>query len=282
MKVLTFDIEEWFHILDIDSTSTEQEWSRYESRIHRNTDRIIELLYEKDQKATFFCLGWIAKKYPEIIKKIDSQGHEIASHSDMHQLIFQKSKSDFAHDLDRSIKRLQDLTGKRIRAFRSPGFSLREDTKWVFEILIEYGIEIDCSVFPAKRGHGGFETFGSSLPCLIEVNGLTIKEFPVNPYKIMRKPVVFSGGGYFRLFPYWVIRNMFKKTDYVMTYFHPRDFDNLQPRIKELSLLRKFKSYYGLKAAYKKFDNLLTDFDFIDIKTADEQIDWTVAERVKI
>ncbi|MBN4062523.1 polysaccharide deacetylase family protein, partial [Bacteroidales bacterium AH-315-I05] len=151
MKVLTFDIEEWFHILDEPSTKTEKQWENYESRIHLNVDRILELLETKKQKATFFCLGWIAKKYPEVIRKIDDMGYEIATHSNLHQLVYEQTREEFKTDLENSIKLIEDITGKKIRVYRAPGFSIKEENKWAFEVLIENGIEVDCSIFPAER-----------------------------------------------------------------------------------------------------------------------------------
>jgi len=274
MNILTFDIEDWFHILDHDSTKTEQEWSHYECRLDKNVDRIFEALEEKDLKATFFCVGWVVRKYPEIIKKIDSYGHEIASHSDLHQLTYQQSRDEFKSDLEHSIKSIEDVVGKKVVSYRAPGFSIKEENKWAFEEIIRLGIERDSSIFPAKRAHGGFEKYGDAEPGLIDFDGHLLKEFPINLYPIAGRNMIFSGGGYFRLLPYWTIKRMMKDSGYVMTYFHPRDFDPGQPVIADLSLLRKFKSYYGLSSAYRKLNHLLDDFEFLDLKGADEQIDW--------
>lgn len=282
MKILTFDIEEWFHILDNTSTKKEVDWVKYESRIDRNMERIFTLLAENQQKATFFCLGWVARKYPDIIKKIAAQGYEIATHSDLHQLAYEQDYNAFKADLLTSIKALEDVTGKKVRAYRAPGFSIKQENKWVFETLIECGIEIDCSVFPAKRAHGGFEEFGHAEPCWIETNGLKIKEFPINLYTGLGVPTIFSGGGYFRLLPYFALNNLTKNANYMMTYFHPRDFDAGQPMIEELSFLRRFKSYYGLKLSLPKLERLIQNHEFVDLQTADSQVDWEKAKVVSI
>jgi len=274
MNILTFDIEEWYHILDNNSTKTEKEWSNYEYRLEANMERIFELLDGKNQKATFFCLGWVAKEFPQILKKINEYGFEIATHSDRHQLVYEQSKQEFKLDLERSIKRIEDIIGKKVRTYRAPGFSIKEENKWVFEELVNQGIEIECSIFPAKRSHGGFENYGHAQPSIINIDGIQLKEFPINLFAIANKKVIFSGGGYFRLFPYWMIKKMMLRSDYVMTYFHPRDFDPSQPHIKELSRLRKFKSYIGLNYAFDKLQKLITDFEFIDIITADNRIEW--------
>ena len=282
MNILTFDVEEWFHILDNDSTKTEKEWSNYEDRLHMNMERIFDLLEHKDQQATFFCLGWVGRRFPDIIKRISDNGYEVATHSDLHQLAYEQDRETFKSDLEKSIKSLEDITGKKIITYRAPGFSIKEENKWIFEILIELGIEIDCSIFPAKRSHGGFESYGHAEPSIIDINGFQLKEFPMNLFEFSNKKIIFSGGGYFRLLPYWMIKHMMKKSDYVMTYFHPRDFDPDQPIIEELSSFRKFKSYYGLNTSFKKLTYLIEDFDFIDIHTANSLIDWDIQKTIHL
>ena len=280
MKILTFDIEEWFHILDNDATKTEAEWEGFESRIHGNMDKIHGIL--KNQKATFFCLGWVARKYPEVLKEIDRRGHEIATHSDLHQLAYEQNRQTFEQDLERSIKSIEDTIGKKVRAYRAPGFSLMEENKWVFEVLLKNGIEIDASIFPAKRSHGGFEQFGHAEPCWIEIDGMKLKEFPINLSSFAGKNMIFSGGGYFRLLPFPVLDYLTKNSDYVMTYFHPRDFDAEQPMVPGLNFVRKFKSYYGLKGCLPKLDKLIKKHEFIDIRTAEASIDWEKAKVVHL
>jgi len=282
MNILTFDIEEWFHILDNPSTKTIYQWKNYESRIYQNMDRIFNILEKSGAKATFFCLGWIAETYPEVIKDIIARGYEVGSHTRMHQLIYEQSPNNFEEDLERSIKTLEDISGKKVKYFRAPGFSITEGNKWVFEILIKYGIEVDSSIFPSARAHGGFPSYPHPFSSIISYNGLNIKELPINFVKVLGKPIIFSGGGYFRLFPYFFIKKWTKQTDYLMTYLHPRDFDPEQPVLANLSRLRKFKSYVGLKNSKKKFNKLLNDFEFVDIKTAVEMIDWNKVPEVKI
>lgn len=279
MRILTFDIEEWFHILDHGATQTEKEWNSFESRIHQNMERIFQQLKRNEVKATFFCVGWIAEKYPEVIKQIISHGYEIGSHTRMHQLVYTQKPQEFKNDVEHSIKTLQDLSGERIKYFRAPGFSITEDNKWAFEILADLGIETDCSVFPSARAHGGFPSYGAPRPSIIKYNGIQLKELPINYSKTFSREIIFSGGGYFRLFPYSLIKRWTQQSDYVMTYFHPRDFDAGQPVIEDLSRARKFKSYVGIKGAENKLDKWLRDFEFVDIRTADEMIDW---ERVPV
>jgi polysaccharide deacetylase family protein (PEP-CTERM system associated) len=282
MNILTIDIEDWFHILDNDSTRSIDSWSNYQERIHQNADRILGLLEAKKQRATFFCLGWIAEKYPGVIRRIHEAGHEIGSHSFAHQLAYEQTPQAYRSDFLRAIRILQDITGKPIRAYRAPGFSLKDQNKWVFDILLEEGIEIDCSIFPAPRAHGGFDDFGAAEPVWIDRNGASLKEFPINIVTVLGQSVVFSGGGYFRLLPYGMLKRLMDRSPYVMTYFHPRDFDPEQPLIPELTLYRKFKSYYGLRSAYRKLERLLEEYPFMDLATADSQTDWTQARHVRL
>ncbi|MBN2709961.1 MAG: polysaccharide deacetylase family protein [Calditrichaceae bacterium] len=282
MNILTFDIEEWFHLLDNESTKTSYEWSRYESRINKNIDIIFKLLERTNTKATFFCLGWIVKKYTDVIRKITDSGYEIGSHTQMHQLIYEQTPVSFSNDLSCSIKSIEDLTGKKVKYFRAPGFSIREDNKWAFEIIAEHGIEIDCSVFPTFRAHGGLPSYKDPVPSIIKYNGIELKELPINYVSVLGQSIIYSGGGYFRMIPYPLIKKLTMKSDYVMSYLHPRDFDPDQPVIKELSLARRFKSYVGLKGAEKKLEKWLMDYDFIDINTADSIIDWKKVPIVKI
>jgi polysaccharide deacetylase family protein (PEP-CTERM system associated) len=282
MRILTFDIEDWFHLLDNDSTKNEKDWINYESRIHSNMDKIYEILDATNSKASFFVLGWIAEKYPELIREICDRGHEIGSHTHLHQLVYEQDRNTFYQDVDRSIKTLEDISGKKVRMFRAPGFSITETNKWAFEVLYELGIEIDSSVFPAQRSHGGFAKYGTAEPSILKYNGTQLKEFPINAYSVLTKPIIFSGGGYFRLFPYNVIKSFTEKSSYVMSYFHPRDFDPTQPIINDLSLQRKFKSYVGLNASQKKLITWLHDFDFTDISDANDSIDWHKVKQIEL
>jgi polysaccharide deacetylase family protein (PEP-CTERM system associated) len=282
MNILTFDIEEWFHILDNDSTKTRNEWIHYEPRIYANMERIFIFLDTVKVKATFFCLGWIAETYPDIIRSIIERGYEVGTHTTMHQLIYEQSPQIFAKDLEHSIKTLEDISGQKVRCFRAPGFSIREDNRWVFDLLVSHGIEIDSSIFPAHHAHGGFPSYKAITPGMIQYDGIRLKEFPITYTVVFGKPLIYSGGGYFRFFPYFCIRYWSKQASYLMTYFHPRDFDTKQPKIADLSLTRTFKSYIGLGTAFRKFQRLLHDFNFIDIATADALIDWEKARTITV
>jgi len=230
MRILTFDIEDWFHILDHAKTASPTTWDKFEPRIRQNMEKIFRLIDDTNSKATFFCMGWVAEKYPDVIRDIDQAGFEIGSHSNFHQLAYQQTPEEFRNDLKTSICNIEDLISKKVRAYRAPGFSITENNKWAFDVLIEEGIEIDC---------------------------------------------VFSGGGYFRALPYQFLRRAFGSNDYIMTYFHPRDFDPDQPIIPGLSLKRRFTSYYGLKNCLSKLKSILEEFDFIDLEEANQMVEWS-------
>ena len=205
MNILTFDIEEWFHLLDCDATRTENEWKNYEVRIYDNVERLFRILEDTHTKATFFIIGWIAKTYPDLVKRIAEQ-YQIGCHTMNHQLVWQQTPEEFRADVEKGTKMLEDITGKKVECFRAPGFSIRESEAWAFEILADLGIQFDCSVFPAPHGHGGMPSYPKAAPGIIEYKGIQMKEFPVGFKTIAGKHLMFSGGGYFRLFPYPLIK----------------------------------------------------------------------------
>ena len=263
MKFLTFDIEDWFHILDNSETKYPSQWESFPKRIDIGLDIILDLCARHEAKATFFCLGWIAEKYPEQIKKIQKAGHEIGTHGYAHQLVYEQSEDEFRQDLKKSISLLKSITGQEIMAYRAPGFSITKDCLWAFDVLSECGIKYDSSVFPASRAHGGLKEIAEFEPYKLKtLKGNTIIEFPISARTVLNKPIIFGGGGYFRLIPLFILRKWFKQSEYVMTYFHPRDFDLGQPPIPGLSYLRKFKAFYGIRNAQKKLDAIINSRNF--------------------
>ena len=262
MKFITFDIEDWFHILDHPETANPSSWGQFESRIDHGVGLILDLMAEHNLKGTFFCLGWIAEKHPHIVKRIDEAGHHIGTHSHHHQLAYEQTEEEYRADLSKSIQTLSDLTGKTVDAYRAPGFSIKESNLWAFDVMAEEGIRFDSSVFPANRAHGGLPQFTTDQPCkVITQRGHELIELPMNTTSLLGRRFVFSGGGYFRLLPEWYLKHLFQSQEYVMTYFHPRDFDAVQPMIPGLSLFRKFKCYYGIKQARSKLDNILSLYE---------------------
>ena len=274
MKFITFDIEDWFHILDHPETANPSSWDKFESRIDYGVGLILDLMDKHDLKGTFFCLGWIAEKHSHIIKRIDAAGHHIGTHSYYHQLAYEQTEDEYRKDLSDSIKILSDLTGKTIDAYRAPGFSIKESNLWAFDVMAEEGIKYDSSVFPANRAHGGLPQFTTDQPCkVITKKGYEIIELPMNTASLLGQKLVFSGGGYFRLIPEWYLKMLFNSQEYVMTYFHPRDFDAGQPMIPGLSRFRKFKSYTGISETESKLDSIISSTNFLDIQQATNRCD---------
>ena len=266
MNVLTFDIEDWFHILDNPKTALPETWVEFESRVEIGVRKILQLLSENNLKATFFCLGWIAEKHPQVIKLIHEKGHDIGTHGYYHQLVYNQTPEEFRNDLKKSIYILEEITNQKITSYSAPGFSITESSKWAFDILYEEGIQFDSSVFPAQRSHGGIANFNYAKPFrLITPKGNEIIEFPMNTETLFGIKFIFSGGGYFRLLPKKYLNRLFKKHNYVMTYFHPRDFDTSQPKIPGLNFIRKFKSSIGIRSCEIKLKSILTNNDFISL-----------------
>ena len=283
MRVLSFDIEEGFHLLDHPETRSEAQWKNFESRFEQNLDRVLSIVSRCEVKATFFCLGWVAEQYPGLVRRISDAGYEVACHSSRHQLAYQQTPEEFRADFCAARDAISDATGVAVYTYRIPGFSLTQESIWALDILGEEGVEVDCSVFPAVRGHGGLPQFTSAEPCLVRTGeGHTLKELPLNTRSILGSKIVFSGGGYFRLFPYWLLKKLFADSEYVMTYFHPRDFDPDQPMLPNLSASRRFKSYVGLRGAEAKLVRLLNEFEFVDVRTAVSKVDWDTAPVVQV
>jgi polysaccharide deacetylase family protein (PEP-CTERM system associated) len=278
MNILTFDIEDWYNC---DFEDQNLNWERHEVRIYEGVDRILEELEMHNLKASFFCLGWLAEKHPHVIKKISEHGHHIGCHSYQHQLSYKFTEKEFRNDTDRAKKHIEDIIGYEINAFRAPGFSIIEKNTSYFDTLTDLGFVFDASVFPALHDYGGLPQFKNSSPFIIETSSGLLKEFPMTTFNFLSKNLVFSGGGFFRILPYPLIKLLSQKSNYLMTYFHPRDFDPNQPIIKTLSFNRKFKSYIGLKGSFSKFKKYLNDFDFINIEIADQEIDWTKSTKIK-
>lgn len=269
MKILTIDLEDWFHILDNESTALPETWNKFESRVEKITLELLILLDKYSVKATFFILGWVAEQFPSLVKDIKNRGHQIACHSHYHQLVYKQSKKDFEDDLLKATEAIFLATGVIPKSYRAPGFSITTDTLWAYEILMKNGYTVDCSVFPSHRSHGGMPNFPEQGPCkLVGKEGKNITCFPINVKSIAKIKFAYSGGGYFRLTPNFLLKYFFYKDKYVMTYFHPRDFDPEQPVVPGLNRLRKFKSYVGLKSSAKKLEMILSNFKFVTIDQA--------------
>lgn len=275
MNILTFDIEDWW-VYEKAGLGDKVQWRK---RLDGYLDSILELLDNRGFKATFFVLGKMVEYAPDVVLKIDRAGHHIGSHSYSHTFLRNFDYAQAEEDTRKGIDAVEQLIGKKVTAYRAPAFSITPENKYMFEILHKCGIEIDASIFPAGRAFGGFADFKSDKPVIIDYNGVKIKEFPIPMTEVMGKRIAYSGGGYFRLFPYSRIKSIISHSDYVMTYFHIKDMDAGQVRRyrgleNESAPVRYFKNYYGLGQCFSKFRKLVNSFDFISLDNAVRNLNW--------
>lgn len=275
MNILTFDIEEWYEYRKYPKGGE----SYYLPLINDCLDRLLDLLEQKKIKATFFCLGIIAREFPDVIKRIYSKGHEIACHSDIHRFLHTIDEDIFKEDTRIAIDSLEQITGIKVKGYRAPAFSITEHTKWAIDILCDLGVEYDCSIFPTTRRFGGYTSFPTQNPTLIQSNGKMIKEFPMTMKRILGREIPYSGGGYFRLFPHSLIDKFMNECSYSMTYLHIRDFDAKQKKIPKLMY---FIDYYGIDTAFSKLGQLIENHDFISVDKANNMIDWSKIETIEL
>jgi polysaccharide deacetylase family protein (PEP-CTERM system associated) len=259
----TVDVEEWFHILDADSAPRPATWNEQTSRIERNTRTLLDHLDAAGVSGTFFTLGWVAERYPELVREIARRGHEVASHGHEHVLAFRVGRELFREDVRRSKQALEAALGEEVIGYRAAGFSITEETPWAFEELAEAGFRYDSSVFPAKRGHGGFPD-GLPVPHRIAVGGgRDLVEFPIPPLDLGVLQIPFSGGGYLRLLPAPFVRACIRRSlaqgTPVNVYVHPREVDPGQPRVP-LSRKRNFMTYVNIRRGESKILSLLRSF----------------------
>lgn len=291
MNILTFDIEEWY--LNQQRGGPVEKYAEYD----RYLDAILNNLDERGFKATFFCVGEMAKSFPEVIRKIHQRGHEIGCHSNIHTWLNKMTEAECSEDTHCAVDSLEQCIGEKVKSYRAPAFSIGEKNKWAFEILAENGIIRDASIFPAARDFGGFSNFGQKTPCVVDYNGICIKEFPICTTKILGKEMAYSGGGYFRFFPLGFVEKEMKKSPYAMCYFHIGDLvpeshgvqskEEYEAYFKEPGTLkaryvRYLKSNLGKKNASQKMMRLIDEMVFVNLQQADEVIDWAAAPVVTL
>lgn len=264
--ILTFDIEDWFHFIDVPHLNDTSSWHTFPSIVEKNTRQILRILSEGNAKATFFCLGWIAEKYPSLIREIDIAGHEIACHSYWHLPVYRQSRNSFRDETTRTLDILSGITGKKINGYRAPSFSVINGTEWALEVLIELGFKYDASIFPAKRRHGGYPSFPNKPTLFIISENLSISELPMSLLRFGPLSMPFSGGGFFRIFPYTFIQKGFhwleRKGIPGVVYLHPRDFD-FDFSLPEMEYLKRFSASCRLLHTEGKIRRLLRDFSFL-------------------
>lgn len=262
-NALTIDIEDWFHILELEHPLPIEKWLEQASHVEKNTLCILDILRRYEVKATFFVLGWVAQHFPDLIREIEGDGHEIATHGYSHQLVSHQTPEEFKRDIDRSLKYLSQATKNPVVGYRAPGFSITRQTFWALDILLELGLKYDASIFPIERNHGGYKHFKDEARWIMTDKGNRIFEVPISCNTFINRKFYLLGGGYFRLTPYWIIKAGIKQLNRqrksAVIYLHPREFDPLHPRLK-MSKKRAFMSYVNLSQTELKFEKVLGNF----------------------
>jgi polysaccharide deacetylase family protein (PEP-CTERM system associated) len=264
-NALTIDFEDWYQGLEIPHT----EWNGFEDRILIAGRKLLRILDETGTKATFFVLGFLAEKYPDLIREIDKAGHEIGTHGFSHMFIYRQTPDVFRGEMKRAISFLENLTGKKVIGHRAPFFSITKQSLWALDILGELGIRYDSSIFPVLNYRYGIVD-APRYPHDMQCGEVTLKEFPISTLQLLKVTLPISGGAYFRIYPYQLtkqaIRAVNRSRNPVTFYLHPWELDPDQPRInlpRRISLTH----YFNLGATEKRFRRLLRDFDFRPMKT---------------
>jgi polysaccharide deacetylase family protein (PEP-CTERM system associated) len=268
LNAFCVDLEEWFHICDVQTPySDPATWDGARHVVVRNTERLMQLLEETGTRATFLTVGWVAERNPDLIRRLARAGHEIGCHGYWHRLVYSVTPAEFEDDLKRSLKVLRGLTDQPVNAFRAPGFSMRRDCFWAYPILRRNGIEVDVSIVPASRSHGGIAGFVRD-PFLLRLAEGDVRCYPVSVMGVAGRLVPFSGGGYLRLMPMWLVKRGFRQNHRqgrpVMSYIHPREIDPQQPRM-QLPALTSFRYYVNVAGTLDRLRELLRTYRFTTV-----------------
>jgi polysaccharide deacetylase family protein (PEP-CTERM system associated) len=264
MNVLTIDVEEYFHVSAFEHIITAEDWPAYESRVEQTTSRLLEHFSQAGAKATFFVLGWVAERHPALIRTIRAEGHEVASHGYAHQVLTALTPSQFRVDVRRAKQILEDILGEPVLGYRAPSFTIMEDTVWALRVLVEEGFLYDSSIVPVWHDRYGLHGANPHCHRLMTAAG-PIWEIPPStlPIRNMRLPV--AGGGYFRLWPYRLLRRWLRTIEAtghpLVVYLHPWEIDPGQPRL-QASAMSRYRHYLNLHKTEARLIRLLRDFRF--------------------
>lgn len=266
VNALSVDVEDYFQVAALAPSIPRDSWSTREARVERNTDLLLSLLAERDILATFFVLGWTAERHPALVKRIAAAGHEIASHGFSHKLIYTQSREEFRQETTRSKALLEDLTGQQIAGYRAASFSITRRSLWALDVLIDLGFRYDSSIFPIRHDRYGIPGASPEPGRVAAPSGRTLVEFPMSAASFWGVAIPVSGGGYFRLLPYWLTRAGLRQINekhgrpYVF-YLHPWEIDPAQPRVK-VGPLSRLRHYTNLERCEGRLKQLLSDFSF--------------------
>ena len=260
-NALTIDVEDYFQVSAFAPYIRREDWETRECRVERNVSRILQLLAERDVKATFFTLGWVAERYPQLVRQIVQGGHELASHGYGHERASDLSPQAFSQDITRAKKLLEDLSGAPVKGYRAPSFSIGTGNLWAFDALSQAGYEYSSRIYPIQHDPYGM----TDSPRFAYRVGTGLLEVPVTTVRMMNRNLPSSGGGYFRLLPYalsrWLLRRVNQQDhESAIFYFHPWEIDVGQPRVAGIDFKTRFRHYVNIPRMETKLQQLLTDF----------------------
>lgn len=265
----TVDVEEYFQVSALEPYIPRCHWEGMESRVARGVDCLLDLLATHSTRATFFVLGWIAERHPEVIRSITGNGHEVASHGWEHRRVTRQTPDEFRESVRSSKLLLEDLTGQPVIGFRAPSFSIVPGLEWALDILIEEGFQYDSSLFPINRQGYGYPGGSRDAHWLERASG-RLMELPPATLRRWGRTFPAGGGAYFRLLPYYWIRSAVRDYDRrrvpATFYIHPWEVDPQQPRIPLLSLRTRIRHYGGLDRTVRRLKRLLREFKFCPIR----------------
>jgi polysaccharide deacetylase family protein (PEP-CTERM system associated) len=267
LNFLTVDLEEWYVAEALADQLPMADWDRYPSTVQRNTRRLLDLFDRAQVRATFFILGWCAERHPELIREIDRAGHELACHGYRHGRISEMTPEEFRQDTERAIEAIGSAVGFRPRGYRAPSWSVTPQVSWAFETLVDLGFDYDSSIFPIKHDLYGIPEGPRDLFKMTFPGGKQLWEFPASTHRLMGRNIPVGGGGHLRHSPYWYSRRLIRRLNRdgrpVVVYVHPWEFDPDPPRIENLTLLQRFRTYGSTGTFIDKLARVLDDFEFV-------------------
>jgi len=260
----TVDVEDYFHVSGFDDVVDPQSWSSRPNRVRVGLDRLLEMLDQSGVRGTFFVLGWVAEREPQLVRQLADLGHELGSHSHRHRLVYRQSVAEFRDDLRQSRDLIEQASGKKVVAYRAPSFSIVQQSLWALEILIEEGFEIDSSIFPIYHDRYGIPD-ASPVPCAMRTPAGCIQEFPPTVWEIGRMRLPIGGGGYLRIFPEFYtragLRAVHRQGRPFQIYVHPWELDPDQPRLPARRVSR-LRHYWNLEKTEARLKRLLARHRF--------------------
>jgi polysaccharide deacetylase family protein (PEP-CTERM system associated) len=264
---MTVDVEDYFHVAAFNKVIDPSTWDSWPCRVEQNTNTLLALFDRNKIKITFFILGWVAERYPELIKRIHQQGHEIASHGYSHQLIYKQDPKVFREETAKSKQILEDLIQQPITGYRAASYSITRNSLWALEILAELGFTWDSSIFPTRHDNYGIPGSPEEPYKIGTRQGKILTEFPLTTAKVLGQSIPAAGGGYFRQYPYFVSRWLFEiaslnQTKPQIFYLHPWEIDPDQPRVPNASWFSNFRHYTNLHRCLPRLEKMLADFKF--------------------